>query len=337
VAAGKKLPAQQQHIQFNGHAIEARLYAEDPYQGFAPQTGTIQYWRPLAKLENGLRIDSGISEKGIVSPFYDPMLAKLIVHGVDRDDAIRRLVKLLASTPLYGLRNNSRFLHDLIQHDAFRHAQMDTAMLDRWLDAGEPIMQAPVAPTTAWVLAAAVFAGQPCWRSESVAEFELTLHCDDGNSHKLRIRKTANAVFVTHQQQSFCVRILSTENNCLHYEIDGVHSQLIYLQHAKQLHIAMQASAFVFSESNPLALDDTVDKSTHLFSPLAGRVMQIAVTVGDEVSVGQGLICLEAMKMEIWVKARAVGRVRSINTLLDNQVEANTLLIEFEEIPTEAS
>ena len=336
VAEGKKIPVHQHQIQFNGHAIEARLYAEDPYQGFAPQTGRILYWRPETNLVNGLRVDDGILEQGLVSPFYDPMLAKLIVHGTDRDDAIRRLAKLLANTPLFGLRNNSRFLHDLIQHPVFRNAQMDTAMLDRWLDEGEPIMQAPAAPSIAWVLAAALFAGQPCWRSASVAEFELSLHCDDGSSNKLRIRKTPDAVHVMHNQNSFCVRILSAHNNCLHYEIDGLQAHLIFQQEAKQVYLALQASVFVFSESNPLELFDDVEKSGHLVASLAGRVTQIAVAVGDEVLVGQALICLEAMKMEIWVKARTAGRVRSIHTQLNNQVEANALLIEFDDFSTEA-
>jgi geranyl-CoA carboxylase alpha subunit len=114
VAAGERLPLRQHEVRWQGHAIEARLYAEDPYAQptpFAPQTGTVQWWRPeAAAAQPGVRIDHGIAEGGCVSPFYDAMVAKFIVHGRDRDDAIRRLRAALQDAPLLGLRNNGRFL-----------------------------------------------------------------------------------------------------------------------------------------------------------------------------------------------------------------------------------
>jgi len=105
--------------------IEARLYVEDPYTGFAPQTGTVAYWQPERALQPGVRIDDGIRQGSVVSPFYDPMVAKVIVHGRDRGDAIRRLRAALVNAPLLGLKNNGRFLSDLVDHPAFREARDD--------------------------------------------------------------------------------------------------------------------------------------------------------------------------------------------------------------------
>jgi geranyl-CoA carboxylase alpha subunit len=123
VAAGEPLtamiPGLQRDVRLAGHAIEARLYAEDPYADFAPQTGTVRWWRPdAATAEPGVRIDHGIAEGSVVSPFYDAMVAKVIVHGRDRDDAIRRLRAALVRAPLLGLPNNGRFLADLVDHAA---------------------------------------------------------------------------------------------------------------------------------------------------------------------------------------------------------------------------
>ena len=109
VAAGEPLPATQADIQMKGHAIEARLYVEDPYAGFAPQTGTVRWWRPQRALAAGVRIDDGIEEGSEVSPYYDPMVAKVIVHGRDRNDAIRRLRAALENAPLLGLAQQRPF------------------------------------------------------------------------------------------------------------------------------------------------------------------------------------------------------------------------------------
>lgn len=335
IAAGKPLPLQQHQVQFTGHALEARLYAENPYQGYSPETGRIEYWRPVSDADAGLRIDNGVQEAATVTPFYDPMLAKFIVHGRDRDDAIRRMARLLTATPLFGVRNNSRLLYDLIQHPSFRAAKMHTAMMDRWLDEGEPMLQAPVAPAFAWALAAALFSGKPCWRPAGLAQFTLELHCDDGNGKKVEVCKKAQSIELSFEQQSFQVKILSADDNCMHYELNGVRAEMPFLHKAGKLHLSIQAGVFVFSEKNPLERTDDAGNGADLFAPMAGRVVRVDVAAGDDVTVGQALICLEAMKMEVWLKARTAGRVRAVHASLDQQIEANALLIECDEISVE--
>ena len=143
VAAGQPLPLSQDQITFTGHAIEARLYAEDPYDGWKPQTGRVLGWQPQL---SSIRIDHGLQEGGEVTPYYDAMVAKFIAHGVDRADAVRRLTRALDDVPLLGLRNNGRFLRDLIKHPQFSAAQLTTTRLDEWAGSGEPLLQRPTPP-----------------------------------------------------------------------------------------------------------------------------------------------------------------------------------------------
>jgi acetyl/propionyl-CoA carboxylase alpha subunit len=115
-----------------------------------------------------------------VTPWYDPMLAKVIAHGRNRDDAIRRLIAALEDAPLLGVANNGRFLRDLLDHECFRSATMHTALLDDWAAGDEPILQRPQPTEADWQLAAAVlFAGTPGWRAQSVCDFDLTLGCGE--------------------------------------------------------------------------------------------------------------------------------------------------------------
>jgi len=145
----------------------------------------VLHWRPHEATAGDVRIDNGIAQGGEVSPHYDPMVAKLIVHGRDRDDAIRRLRAALADAPLIGLRHNARFLSDLVNHPAFRQARMTTTLIDQWQAEGDAVLQRPVPSAEVWCLAAAVMALRDGtgWRADSVAGYGLTLACDDSAPH----------------------------------------------------------------------------------------------------------------------------------------------------------
>ena len=167
IAAGEPLPLKQSDVVFEGHAIEARLYAEDPSQHFAPQTGRIVHWQPQRALRPGIRIDDGIVQGSIVTPHYDAMVAKIIAHGRDRDDAIRRLAAALRDTPLLGIVNNGRFLRELVEHEDFRGARLHTGTLDEWDAQGHALMRAEPPGDVAWCLAAALLCGDGGWRPAS--------------------------------------------------------------------------------------------------------------------------------------------------------------------------
>lgn len=332
VAAGQPLPACQADVKLTGHAIEARLYVEDPYAGFAPQTGTVRWWRPQQALFAGVRIDDGIEEGSEISPFYDPMVAKVIVHGRDRDDAIRRLRAALENAPLLGLRNNGRFLADLVNHPAFRAATMTTTMIDQWQEQGEALMQRPLAGDEAWCVAAAAFAMQDGanWRADSVAAFDIPLQCDEV-VQTLRVHPDRSGqVTVTLGSQRHLVRIIDFTDGDLRFEIDGVTRTAVAVRHQQALHIALAGASFVFNEVSPFPSKDSALDATRARAPVAGKVTQIQFAVGEGVKEGQALVCVEAMKMEMWLTAQAAGTVVALHVKVGEQVESGALLVEIE-------
>ena len=320
VAAGEPLPLRQEDIRFHGHAIEARLYAEDPYDGFKPQSGRILHWRPDAALRSGVRIDHGIAEGDEVSPYYDPMLAKIIVHGRDRTDAIRRLTAALEDAPLLGLVNNGRYLRDLVNHQRFVAATMHTTLLDEWAAAQAGPSIAPVPDDQTWLLAANLRAGSGAARPDSVASFNLTLSC-------LGTTRTQRAPDAR-------LHINSVEDRLVHYTFAGVHHRALAVAvitaGVEVLHIVRDGAIFSFTEASPFpGLAPQVDASRAV-APLAGVVAQVAVVPGQSVIDGQPLICVEAMKMETWVYAAAVGTVRAVHVTKGQQVVSGAVIVELE-------
>jgi geranyl-CoA carboxylase alpha subunit len=332
VAAGEPLPLRQDEIRFTGHAIEARLYAEDPYDGFKPQTGRIGYWQPERAVRGGVRIDGGIAEGGEVTPYYDAMVAKVIAHGRDRSDAIRRLQAALEDAPLLGLKNNARFLRDLLACDEFGLARMTTTLLDEWQAGGAPLYQRPQPSDEAWCIAAALRVAQhgAGWRPASVSNFAMRLWCD-GVERRIRVHITG-PTSVRANEHEVCVHALG--GPAAHIEINGVHQHLTAIHAATHsgptLHLVHQGTAFTFTEPSDFPDTDATQDPQRALAPVAGVVTQVAVAVGDTVSEGQPLACVEAMKMEMWLHARAAGVVRAVHVHAGEPVAAAALLVELE-------
>jgi geranyl-CoA carboxylase alpha subunit len=347
VAAGEPLPTRQSDITLTGHAIEARLYAEDPCAAFAPQTGTVVWWQPQRALTTpgpqgsgphcGVRIDAGIAQGGMVSPFYDPMVAKVIAYGRDRNDAIRRLRAALADAPLLGLKNNGRFLSDLVDHAAFREARMTTTLIDQWQAHGEPLLQEAVPDVRVWQLAAMArvmhdleqWRGH-AWRADSVAAYDLRLQCG-AQTHAVRVRPDRDGgLALTVDGATTQAQALSFTDGVLRYALDGVVRNAIAVCEGPRVHLALQGRCWVVSEVSAFPnADARIDASTAR-SPVAGKVTQVAVAAGDAVQPGQQLVCVEAMKMEMWLCAEATGRVRAVHATTGQQVQSGALLVELE-------
>jgi len=345
VAAGQPLPLKQDEIVLTGHAIEARLYTEDPYADFAPQTGPIRWWRPERALHDGVRIDGGIREGGEVTPFYDPMVAKLIVHGRDRDDAIRRLIATLDDAPLLGLRNNSRFLRDLIDSQPFREGAMTTALIDQWGLDKQAILDRPVASNEAWLIAAAAHALKgrddstaKTLRSASVTDYELQLACD-GVQHRLHIRPGSQGAItlnIDKDPTAHTLRVIAHDDGTLRYEIDGVRKRVLAVWVDSALHLVIQAATFVFTEVSPWPSKDVANDPSRAVSPVAGVVAQVLVKPGDVVTEGQPLLSVEAMKMEMWLSAKAPGVVKAVHVAVGEQVQSQALLLELDLTATDS-
>ena len=315
IAAGQPLPLQQHEVRFEGHAIEVRLVAEDPYDGWAPQTGRVLGWRPEA---SGVRVDHGLAEGDEVSPWYDAMVAKFIAHGRDRADATRRLVRALEQSPLIGVRNNGRFLRDLLRHPDFVEAKLDTGTLDEWAASGEGLLQRPAVPDEAWRLAAALRGGiaQPKVRPLGLAGFDLTLACD-GETRRQRVPVDG-------------VELLSHVDGELRYEIDGVSRRARCIVEGSTVHLALDGAVFNFVEALPGALARSAADPRQSRAPVAGVVAQLLVAPGDTVVAGQPLASVEAMKMEMWLHAAAAGTVGAVHACVGEPVAAGALLVEIE-------
>ena len=320
VAAGEALPLRQDQITFSGHAIEARLVAEDPYAHWKPQTGKVQRWRPQDATApgNGIRIEHGLHDGCEVTPHYDALVAKFVAHGRDRADALRRLTRALEAAPLIGLPNNARFLRDLLNHPDFSAAQLTTTRLDEWAanTPPEPLLQRPEPPPHAWLLAAAVRAGAHNRRPASVALFDLSLSC--------------NGLTQTQRAPPASVQLLAHEDGVLHYQIDGLQGHAVCVDDGHTVQLALDGGVFCFSEPSAWPGASAPNDPSRALSPVAGVVAQLSVAVGDHVAAGQPLLCVEAMKMEMWLHAAAAGTVRAVHTRLKDPVAAGAVLVEIE-------
>ncbi|MEO7108162.1 MAG: biotin/lipoyl-containing protein, partial [Rhodoferax sp.] len=318
-----------------------RLYVEDPYTGFTPQTGTVLWWQPTDALQAGVpgranaygvRVDDGIVQGGLVSPYYDPMVAKIIVHGRDRDDAIRRLRAALANAPLLGLKNNGRFLSDLVDHPAFRNAEMTTTLIDQWQEQGEALLQAPVPSDDVWQVAAMAMAlrNGSSWRANSVAAFDVSLQCGEQvRSVRVRPDRRGN-VALTLDGTTQHVNVLDFAAGKLRYAVDGVTRSAIAVFAGTTLHLALGGHSFVCAEVSSFPDADARKDASKARSPVAGKLTQVLVAPGTVVQVGQQLVCVEAMKMEMWLCAEAAGVVQAVHAKAGDQVESGAVLVELE-------
>jgi len=334
IAAGDALPVPQEAIVASGHAIEARLYAEDPYAGFQPQTGTILHWRP-EKLagRDGIRIDAGILEGGTVSPFYDPMVAKVIARGADRDDAIDRLQRALHDLPLLGLTTNRAFLIDVLGSRAFADGAMTTRLIDRWVDDKATIACGPTARDEDFALAAAVLtkAGNGDWfRSTGVAQCPITLQCGDIERRMLVRFERGRLAGVAVADRTIEIDLDATSSREVQYDIDGVAGRATALFDGQRLWLDVDRRTLAFEEPDPLAAREKRDDPSVVTSPVAGLIRHVAVAAGDRIAAGETIAVVEAMKMETTLVARGAGVVRAVRIAVGDQVRAGAVVAEIE-------
>ncbi|HWK64888.1 MAG TPA: biotin carboxylase N-terminal domain-containing protein [Rhizobiaceae bacterium] len=333
VAGGEPIPVRQEEAAFRGHAIEARLYAEDPYQGFRPQTGKILFWRPgdAGHIE-GVRIDDGIQEGDVVGPYYDPMLAKIIAHGKDRQEAIARLRHALLRTPLIGPATNRTFLLDLTATPEFIEGGMTTDLIDRWADEDAPILSQPGRTDQDFALAATAIAlapGGDWFRSSGVAEHPLSLVCNaERREIALRFERGKLTSVVMHGA-SLPVAEVELILPDVRYTIDGVARHALMVWDGEDVIIDIDGRTLRFSEPDPLAADNNMADPSKVTSPVAGLVRSVAVALGETVVVGQPLVVVEAMKMETTLAARGAGVVHGVHIRAGEQTRVGDVLMEI--------
>ncbi len=303
VASGEPLPLSQDQIQIKGHAIEARLYAENPATGFLPSTGTLTHFRLP---HEGLRIDSAVEEGGEVTPFYDPMIAKLIVHRPTRQAAAAALTKACRAVEVWPVKTNAAFLARCLDHPDFVQGDIDTGFIDArssaLVDLDDP--SNAVLTTAASVLArAAQPVGPSPWsklegfRINSRPRFEASLN-GGGKRYDLSLEGFAPSALSTR----------SIEDQVLVFDEGAVHAFTSWRSHRGD---------------NAQASDGAI------LSPMPGRMVAVMVEVGQSVTRGQALVTLEAMKMEHVLTAPFDGTVEQLSVALGDQVSEGVVLVQL--------
>jgi geranyl-CoA carboxylase alpha subunit len=297
VARGESLPLTQEQVRLQGHAIEVRLYAEDAYAGFLPQTGRIDVWRPATG--PGVRIDHGMKDGLAISPFYDPMIAKVIASGATREEARLRLIKALRDTVVLGPTTNRHFLIKLLEHPEFAAGKATTAFL------GKHSFIAPELTDTHWKAAASLLWQQSAdrypadlrgWRNSN----------PEPTPFRLAVGETERALELAEPTAPSLPHVI--DGGDIVVDFDG------FTVRFQDRTYRPPASAAAGSDGK-------------LRAPMDGRIVAIKVAAGDKVVRGQTLVVLEAMKIQHQLKAALDACVESIAVQEGQQVANRTVLV----------
>lgn len=311
VATGLPLPLQQADVTLSGHAMEVRLYAEDPAQGFLPQTGDVLHWEPAP----GVRIDHGLCEGQRISPFYDPMLGKIIAHGATREEARRKLLRAVEDTVLLGVTTNQRLLTDLLTHADFVAGDFSTGFIAEHF---KEITLQPASPDQL-ALAAALFyrhsasrhaQGLAGWSNNAVSPASYRLEAN-GEIHDVSVdalQLTADGRYAT--------VVLNGIRRRIAYHLDGTQLWLPGLR--------------VVNRTQQTASRQAGISSGTVKAPMDGAIVEVRVSAGENVVKGQLLVVLEAMKMEHPLTAGIDGVVKGVQVTAGDQVRNRQVLLEIE-------
>jgi 3-methylcrotonyl-CoA carboxylase alpha subunit len=352
VAAGEPLPKQQHELAINGHAIEARIYAENPEKGFLPSIGTLRHLGTpgavsfeLGGAASGaapaaVRIDSGVRAGDAISPFYDPMIAKLIVWGADRKQALARMAQALAQYQIVGLNTNIAFLKRLVEGHAFSTADLDTGLIERNHDTLFP----PAQPAPATVLALAAAALLVAERQPATDPWSRTTgwRMNQSYSRKLAFNDehAAYDTYVTYRAEDWLfsasdaapqvLSLAAREGDTYSIKLGGQATHGTVLRDGHIFHVFADGAHYQLSWNDPMAhAGEAESEGGRLTAPMPGKVVAVLASKGQEVKKGEALVIMEAMKMEHTIAAPHDGVVDDILYSVGDQVADGAPLLAF--------
>ncbi len=346
VAAGEKLPLQQKDVGINGWSIESRVYAEDPFRNFLPSTGRLVYYRPPAEGDH-VRVDTGVYEGGEVSMFYDPMVAKLITWGKDRDEAITRMRDALDQFVVRGIQTNISFLSALVAHEKFRTGNISTNTIGE--EYPEGFHPADVPSEDPMTFLAVVGSIVRMYRDRAaLIEGQLPGHNRKVPDDWVIVGKEHHPITVVPVEGGHEVLY---DGKAYRVSSDWEFGQHLFsgTVNGEEVHVQVERNDQVYTLSrggsqidvrvmNPRAAElyklmpvkEPPDTSGHIIAPMPGLIVSISVSEGDEVKAGDELAVLEAMKMENAMRAERNGVVGKVNFEAGDSVEVDEIIMELE-------
>ena len=349
VAQGEPLPLAQEEIPLKGHAVEVRLYAEDPQKDFLPQVGRLDHLI-LPEHVPGVRVDTGVRAGDEVSIHYDPMIAKIIAEGADRTEAIGRLSAALAATEVVGLSTNRTFLKAIAEHYGFAAADLDTSFIarhrDQLLPEPKPLDDSVLALAALAVLqeearqsAEAVDAADPFspwglapgWRLNRDAHVDLTF-AEDERRIDVRAHFRPRGFILDLPGGPLTAEGDMTAEGALKARLDGVALTARVIRTGNKLTVFARGGEYSVEFVDPrLASQAATGTAGRLVAPMPGAIIRIAVEPGQEVTKGTALVVVEAMKMEHTVAAPRDGRIKAINFAVGDLVDEGAELLVLED------
>ena len=348
VAAGGRLPLVQDQLAIDGHAVEVRLYAEDPARNFLPSTGTLVHLR-LPEEGAHVRVDTGVRQGDAVTPFYDPMIAKVIVHDRDRTSAMRRMAALMGETEVVGVTTNAQLLKALCSHPAFVGGEVDTGFIERHRDT----LFARLRPAEDRMLAVASLARlmefAPAAPSNDPWDLRNGFRLLDEGHDEVRWKEGDRDVTVIARRRRDGSLGLELPGGALEARVQRGEEGRLAIRLGGDTFTAtvvrrptadgVDYAVFADGASRTLRLVDPLDVTQYeavssgdaaVKAPLPGKIIDLRVKAGDTVSKGQPLLVLEAMKMEHTLAAPADGTIKTVRYAVGEQVVEGAELVEFE-------
>ncbi|MEQ9640844.1 MAG: acetyl/propionyl/methylcrotonyl-CoA carboxylase subunit alpha [Alphaproteobacteria bacterium] len=349
VASGEPLPLQQDELAIDGHAVEARIYAEDPAKRFLPSTGRLLHLRPPAE-DGHVRVDSGVVEGDSVSIFYDPMIAKLIAWDSDRTSALRRLRQALIEFTIAGVTTNVSFLAAVAGHPAFVAGDLDTGFIDRHRDDLIPKRDAVPDDVLAIASLHLLLARREAETARAVsggdahspwALLEGWRVNDEGHDQFVFIEGDVEvAVEVRYVADGYRLGLPGGQMTAsaerladgLAVNLDGLRRHAFVIEQGERLTVLADGHAWRLARRDPMAFATfEIEETGSVAAPLPGKIVQLIAKPGQKVRKGEPLLVMEAMKMEHTIAAPADGTVEKMNYAEGEQVDEGAELVSFED------
>ncbi|MCJ8206489.1 acetyl/propionyl/methylcrotonyl-CoA carboxylase subunit alpha [Pseudomonas sp. RGM2987] len=337
VAAGLPLPLRQDQLQLRGHAMQVRLYAEDPGADFLPQTGKLVGWEPPDR--DGVRTDHGLLEGQAITPFYDPMLGKLIVHGASREEARRKLLRAVEDCVLLGVQSNQRLLAGLLAHPRFVASDFGTGFIEKHFT--EPAALRSAEPSAEQLaIATALFyhasyashaPGLGGWRNNAGAALHYRIGVGEHDWPLTLAAETDGTLNIGCAGQLIELQLLDVDRHGATLIVNGIRQHHDWRLDGVDLWLSTRPGAMHFQDRTRAAVaSKTTISDGMLRAPMDGAIVEVLVSEGSTVRQGQLLMVLEAMKIEHPLKAGIDGVVRQLQVSQGEQVKNRQVLLQVE-------